>query len=764
MSTLVIRKKSLKTWLHTDSILGDFIISKFYFNADGVKFQIVEQGQSKRVIYNVTDITLYNTIDGGGAETFSTITELSLRLEELNYPAFQYDGQITSIANLLEGGDGVVITGDGTEESPYIINLTSGDALFLGSYDSLIDLETAHPVALNGSYAFVNQMGADLVYFFSTEEDNWWTVTSTNAPNLNQVLTEGNQTDGENIVINNADAIELENGSLLKKGTYDFGANGGISRICSVNFEDNWQGGIRHVFDNSGFIRNSTNCFDIIPDASFDNTLRFKIDSLWTLDNGDTYKCTDASTGAAVWELVNTGSIPNLQQVTDALLNDGIAETTNGIKAGTCYMTVDGFFEGSEEGGIYFQIQNSEPSFVQIDEFGSYHYLTLRAPFPLTSSALVTFQATSGTVALLSDIPSPASFVPYTGATADVDLDTFSLNAKSLHVKGTGGAGHLGLKHQSSNITASASESSIGANSSGNPVWKNDGNAIQNVMLENSAITGATKTKITYDAKGLVTSGADATTADIADSTNKRYVTDAQQTVIGNTSGTNSGDNAVNSLYSGLASSKQDTLVSGTNIKTLEGQSLLGSGNIDLTKSDVGLGNVDNTSDANKPVSTATQTALNAKQDKVIKQGYTTLTGVTGTQVLASLLIPADWLASGDGIEIVVVPNKSTTASAVNFLLYHDTTVNGTTNAIATATSLTISQRMGYIQRIMSLNSTTLYNCLPVASTSLIPIAATGATPTTTFNPTVTNYITLTVNPTVGSEVTGFNQFFIRKL
>lgn len=61
-------------------------------------------------------------------------------------------------------------------------------------------------------------------------------------------------------------------------------------------------------------------------------------------------------------------------------------------------------------------------------------------------------------------------------------------------------------------------------------------------VLKNSAITGATKTKVTFDVKGLVTSGADATTADIADSTDKRYVTDAQQTVIGNTSGTNTGD------------------------------------------------------------------------------------------------------------------------------------------------------------------------------------------------------------------------------
>lgn len=59
---------------------------------------------------------------------------------------------------------------------------------------------------------------------------------------------------------------------------------------------------------------------------------------------------------------------------------------------------------------------------------------------------------------------------------------------------------------------------------------------------KNAAITAATKTKITYDAKGLVTAGTDATTADIADSTNKRYVTDAQLTVIGNTSGTNTGD------------------------------------------------------------------------------------------------------------------------------------------------------------------------------------------------------------------------------
>ena len=61
-------------------------------------------------------------------------------------------------------------------------------------------------------------------------------------------------------------------------------------------------------------------------------------------------------------------------------------------------------------------------------------------------------------------------------------------------------------------------------------------------IASNTAITGATKTKITYDSKGLITGGTDATTSDIATSTNKNYVTDAQLTVISNTSGTNTGD------------------------------------------------------------------------------------------------------------------------------------------------------------------------------------------------------------------------------
>ena len=152
---------------------------------------------------------------------------------------------------------------------------------------------------------------------------------------------------------------------------------------------------------------------------------------------------------------------------------------------------------------------------------------------------------------------------------------------------------------------------------------------------ENAAITGATKTKITYDAKGLVTAGADLAAGDIPSGI------DATKISTGTIS--NAEFDYLNGLTDNIQTQftgKQDTLVSATNIKTINSTSVLGSGNIavepsitattsadyyrgdktfaTLNKTAVGLGNVDNTSDANKPVSTATQTALDAKTAKLI--------------------------------------------------------------------------------------------------------------------------------------------------
>ena len=100
-------------------------------------------------------------------------------------------------------------------------------------------------------------------------------------------------------------------------------------------------------------------------------------------------------------------------------------------------------------------------------------------------------------------------------------------------------------------------------------------------------------------------------------------------------SGTNIKTLNSNSILGSGDLAVQPTLISGTNIKTIEGQSILGGGNINITNTDVGLGNVDNTSDLNKPISTATQTALNTKQNTItnsdsITEGVTNLFLTTG--------------------------------------------------------------------------------------------------------------------------------------
>jgi hypothetical protein len=127
-----------------------------------------------------------------------------------------------------------------------------------------------------------------------------------------------------------------------------------------------------------------------------------------------------------------------------------------------------------------------------------------------------------GTTATFPTIPDPADFVEKSDFTSHSILakqsggsDPVAVsigNNEILGRKSGGGSDIEGLSVSEVKSLLNYTASDVGA------------------VATNSAITGATKTKITYDAKGLVTAGADATTADIADSLDKRYVTDAQKT------------------------------------------------------------------------------------------------------------------------------------------------------------------------------------------------------------------------------------------
>jgi hypothetical protein len=94
---------------------------------------------------------------------------------------------------------------------------------------------------------------------------------------------------------------------------------------------------------------------------------------------------------------------------------------------------------------------------------------------------------------------------------------------------------------------------------------------------ENAPITAGTAPKITYDAKGLVTSG------DSLDETDLPTGINANKIGTGVVSTTEFEYlNGVTSAIQTQIDSKQATLVSGTNIKTINSESLLGSENVEL--------------------------------------------------------------------------------------------------------------------------------------------------------------------------------------
>jgi len=231
--------------------------------------------------------------------------------------------------------------------------------------------------------------------------------------------------------------IFFDNGSALREGTYDFGGDGGISRICSNQYEDMWQNGFRHVFDQSGFIRNSSNGFDLVPDSSFDVTLRFKVGSFWTLDNGTTYICTDNTEGAAVWEIYHN-FIPTLDQV---LTENN--ESTKDAKIGKLFLydSIRDFFGAIQISNGIFSVGDTTTGntlfSVQLGIFKIFNTLFNSAFLnfeSLTANRTFTFPNKSGTVAMLDDVPSGG------GTVTSVDLSmpsAFTVTNNPVTTSGT---------------------------------------------------------------------------------------------------------------------------------------------------------------------------------------------------------------------------------------------------------------------------------------------------------------------------------------
>ena len=216
----------------------------------------------------------------------------------------------------------------------------------LADCQTIIDIQALLPTQ-DQKDAMDNANGPDASNPFATMAD----VGGGGTLDLQQVTDNGNTTDND-IQFDAGVGVLLDNGSRLREGTIDagFGGTKGIAQICAVGYELKWEAGRQYVMDGNGLlIRHSLNNFTTVPSATDDSTKGYYVGSLWTLDNGISYICTDSTIGAAIWglydanpqvnsdwnavsgvaEILNKPTIPAAQVNSDWNATSGVAEILN---------------------------------------------------------------------------------------------------------------------------------------------------------------------------------------------------------------------------------------------------------------------------------------------------------------------------------------------------------------------------------------------------------------------------------------------------
>ena len=269
------------------------------------------------------------------------------------------------------------------------------------------------------------------------------------AGTLQETTDNGNTTtndiqliDAAEVIFGAGGGVLLDNGSRLREGTIDAGTGGskGIAQICGVGYELKWEAGSQYVMNGNGdSIREVNYKFNIAPTANDDITKGYYVGSRWVLDNGDIYVCTDSTLTAAVWQ-IETYSDWNATSGSKEILNKPTIPTS------TSELTNDG-------------------------EDGTNPFIT----------AL--------------DIPSLTGYVPYTGATTDVDLGTHNLTADhiALNVNPSGAGFVVGATEW--NNTIGSSQTLL---KGGNVTLKNGVDLVARIV--NKVTPNTTLTKANYQA------------------------------------------------------------------------------------------------------------------------------------------------------------------------------------------------------------------------------------------------------------------------
>ena len=350
------------------------------------------------------------------------------------------------------------------------------------------------------------------------------------------------------------------------------------------------------------------------------------------------------------------------------------------------------------------------------------------------------------------DIPSLTGYVPYTGATGDVDLGTHNLTADHIALNVNPSGAGFGVGATQWNNTIGSSETLL---KGGNVILKNGVDLVARIV--NKVTPNTTLTKAAYQAVrvsgatggrmsvALAQANNDTNSADTIGlvcetiATNQEgFILTVGQLLDINTTGSLQGETWADGdvLYLSPTTAGQITKVKPTGaghivvigyveyahanngsiyVKVMNGWELDELHDVSITspatndvlyyasdglwknkalaKSDVGLGNVDNTSDANKPISTATQTALDLKKNKSEQRIFETTSNQTTSSTtradVSEWVIP---MLAGKKYRIEMFGSMQsaavTTGCSVGFYLSSGTaTINGIIRGLVSTTA-----------------------------------------------------------------------------
>jgi hypothetical protein len=211
-------------------------------------------------------------------------------------------------------------------------------------------------------------------------------------------------------------------------------------------------------------IRDVTHNFTLVPQVTDDSSKGFVVGSRWSLDDGTVYLCSDDTIGAAVWAVVTVGGVTSVTGTAPISSSGGATPdisisqadgSTDGYLSSTDWNTFDGKF--------------NVPTGLSTDYLDG-----LGTPTPF---------------------PSLTGFVPYTGATADLDMGTHNVTADhiALNVSPSGAGFVVGATEW--NNTIGSSQTLL---KGGNVILKNGVDLVARIV--NKVTPNTTLTKAAYQA------------------------------------------------------------------------------------------------------------------------------------------------------------------------------------------------------------------------------------------------------------------------